>query len=87
MTDQDKLIKAIFGTAESKFEVGDRVVLPSWYKKTKRQGWVNEIRGIYPDKGYVFLVKVLRSGKLSEDRQAHVYFSYRSITSLRHIES
>ena len=79
----EKTITAVFGSAASEFEKGDKVVLPSWFKKTTRQGRVNIILGIYPDKGYVFMTKVLQNGQMSEDRLAHVYWPYRKISSLR----
>lgn len=85
MTDKEKQLQAIFGTAPSEFEQNDTVILPTWFKTTKRQGRVNIIALLCPERGrgYAVLVKKLRNGKMSKDRLATIYYPLGHLSSLR----
>lgn len=69
------------------FEVGDVVTVPSWFRLTKRQSRINIIAHIDHRGNYAVLVKRLKNGQMSEDRQAVIYLHISKLPNLRHLDS
>ena len=86
MTEQERLINAIFGEPADSFTIGTVVALPAWFRTTKRQRRVNIIEFVHKPGEFIVLTGILKNGKRSTDRRATIYYPLSKVSSLRRIE-
>ena len=84
---QEKQLRAVFGTPASEFKSGDIVEMPGWFKPTRRQRRLAQILNIYPERGrgYVHLASLKTNRKPSKDRRAEIFFPINMIQSLKKV--